>query len=63
MSSTDALRNIASEDLTELSDSLGGSTDNVDEEHAAEALSRASSDFATAHGQVSSPFVRPLFAV
>ena len=63
LSSTDALRNIASEDLTELSDSLGGSTDNVDEEHAAEALSRASSDFATAHGQVSSPFVRPLFAV
>lgn len=61
MDATNALRQVASEDLTDLADSLDGTNDDVAEETAAEALRRAADDFSDANGRVGSPWVRPLY--
>lgn len=61
MDATDALRQFASEDLTDLADSLGGSSDDVEEETAAASLAKAAEEFSDVNRRVGSPLVRPLF--
>ncbi|MCZ7627692.1 MAG: DUF4012 domain-containing protein [Microthrixaceae bacterium] len=61
MDATDALRQVASEDLTDLADSLGGPSDDVEEETAAATLSRAADYFSDANHRIGSPWVRPLY--
>lgn len=61
MHATDALREVASEDLTDLANSLGGTSDDVEEETAAAALAKAADDFSDTNRRVRSPVVRPLY--
>lgn len=54
------LRQVATEDLTTFVDSVGGASDDVDEENGARQLQAAADAFGDAHDLVSSPVLKPL---
>ncbi|MFV0317412.1 MAG: DUF4012 domain-containing protein [Microthrixaceae bacterium] len=63
MGTTDTIRSVAGEDLGQMLDTVGGSSDDVDEEHAAQQLIDAGAGFERAHRRLSNPIVRPLYAL
>ena len=60
MQATQSIRSVASEDLGQLLDTVGGTSDDVDEEDAAQQLLQAGEDFARAHDHLDNPIVAPL---
>lgn len=61
LAAMEGLSEIASQDLTAALDSVGGDSDDVDEENAEENLRIAAAEFSAAHSGLGSAIVRPLW--